>query len=146
MVSVRTTIVPFEAARTVRAETTAQNGGNISSTNVQGALQDLDGAIQNAFGALTEITASGTIEVAASEAGVAINKTTGSATTVQLPAAAARNGLPCIVKDMKGDANTNNITVEPNGSDTIDGASADVINVNYGARTYRPVAGGWLRT
>jgi hypothetical protein len=57
-----------------------------------------------------------------------------------------RNGLPVIVKDMKGDAGINNITVLPNGADTIDGSASDILNINKAARTYRPVAGGWLRT
>jgi hypothetical protein len=148
MVSIRTQIVPFDAARQVRAETTVQSGGNISSNNVQGALQNLDTAVQNAKGQLTPITAAGTVTISATQPGVAIDKTVGAPTTVQLPAAASRNGLPVIVKDMKGDAGngTNSITVLPNGAETIDGESQDVIDVNLASRTYRPISGGWLRT
>ena len=146
MPTIQTQLVPFEKARRVRVEPTTTVGGNIVATNVQEALQDLDSAIQTGKGQLDIITAAGAVNVGTLEAGVAINKTVGAATTVNLPAACVRNGLPVIVKDMKGDAATNNITVVPNGADTIDGHANDVIAINLASRTYRPVAGGWLRT
>jgi hypothetical protein len=146
MVSVRTNIVPIESARTVRFEPDTAIGGTLTSTSVQTAIQALDTAQQELKGQLTPITAAGTVTVNATQGGVAIDKTVGVATTVQLPAAASRNGIAVIVKDMKGDASTNNITVLPNGSETIDGESQDVIDVNLASRTYRPIATGWLRT
>jgi hypothetical protein len=148
MPTIETRLAPFENARGVRTEPTTGIGGHISETNVQRALEQLDDAIQSSKGELTIITAAGTVTVTAGEPGVAINKTVGAATTVQLPPAAARNGLPVIVKDMKGDANTNNITVLPDAADSlgIDGNANDVITINKASRTYRPIAGGWLRT
>lgn len=60
-----------------------------------------------------------------------VNKATGSATAVHLPTS-RRNGQVIFVKDGKGDAATNNITIsDPSGS-TIDGSSNFVINANYG--------------
>lgn len=41
-------------------------------------------------------------------------------------------GKPVIVADIRGDANTDNITIEGNGNN-VDGASSAVINTNYGA-------------
>jgi len=148
MPTIQTQLVPFEKARRVRVEPTTAIGGNIVATNVQEALQDLDGAIQTGKGQLTIITAAGTVTVSATQPGVAIDKTVGAATTVQLPPAASRNGLPVIVKDMKGDANTNTITVLPDAGDAlgIDGNANDVIAINKASRTYRPITGGWLRT
>lgn len=146
MPTVQTQLVPIESARRVRVEPTGSVSGNITATNTQKALEQLDGAIQATKGQLDIITAAGTVTVGTLESGVAINKTVGAATTVNLPAASSRNGLPVIVKDMKGDAGTNNITVTPNGADTIDGNASDVIDINKDARTYRPVTGGWLRT
>lgn len=147
MVTIATQLVPIESASRVRAETTIDAGGVISKHDVQGALEDLDAGVQAAFGELRVVTAAGTVTVSSTEGGVAINKTVGAATTVQLPTAASRNGAPVIVKDMKKDALTNNITVLPAGSETIDGNASDVINSNAGSRGYRPVPGvGWLRT
>ncbi len=90
----------------------------------------------------------GSVTVSATEGGVAINQLVGAPAAVTLPLASSRGGLPVIIKDMKGDANTNNITVTPNAADTlgIDGNATDVININKGSRTYFPIATGWLRT
>lgn len=59
-----------------------------------------------------------------------INKGTGSATTVNLPASPA-TGLTYVIKDGKGDAHTNNITIDPAGATTIDGEATFVLNGNY---------------
>ena len=67
-----------------------------------------------------------------------VKKTVGAATTVTLPAH-PKGGEWAVVKDSKGDAGTNNITVVPDGSTnatTIDGGANHVINVNYGAAIY----------
>jgi hypothetical protein len=77
------------------------------------------------------VTAAGAVTVATSDGIVVINKTTGAATTVNLPASPA-TGLQFIIKDGKGDANTNNITVTPNAGN-IDNAATYVINANLGS-------------
>jgi hypothetical protein len=64
-----------------------------------------------------------------------VNKTVGGATQVTLTAH-AKSGYFAFVKDGKGDAATNNITIVPDGSTnntTIDGAANLVINTNYGS-------------
>lgn len=66
------------------------------------------------------------------------------AVAVNLPAGAA--GQHFIIKDESGLASTNNITVNRNGSDTFQtGATTDVINTNYGSRTYVFRGGKWWR-
>lgn len=56
----------------------------------------------------------------------------GGARTINL--LAATNVVACIIKDQDGQAQTNNITISPNGTDTIDGTNADItITDNYGA-------------
>jgi hypothetical protein len=40
-----------------------------------------------------------------------------------------------IIKDERGTAGTDNITVNANGAETIDGAASTVININYGSVT-----------
>lgn len=58
---------------------------------------------------------------------------TAAARTITLPKAAdAGEGKVLIVKDESGAANTNNITVDGDGSETIDGATTKVINTAYG--------------
>lgn len=52
--------------------------------------------------------------------------------TLTLPAAASCAGRVFIVKDESGNAGTNNITVDGNASETIDGATTKAISANYG--------------
>jgi len=54
----------------------------------------------------------------------------GGAVTITLPA--PTNGRVLIVKDSTGSAYVNNITINPNASETIDGASSFVITSNWG--------------
>lgn len=60
-----------------------------------------------------------------------INKTVGSATGVTLPATPI-SGHVVVVKDGKGDAASNNITISP-AAGNIDGAGTNVISTNHGS-------------
>jgi hypothetical protein len=64
---------------------------------------------------------------------VIINKAVGAATTVFLPPTPVIGG-EYVVKDGKGDAGTNAITLDGNGH-TIDGLGTYGIGVNYGSVT-----------
>jgi hypothetical protein len=78
------------------------------------------------------VTAAGAVTIARDDDVVVVNKSVGAATTANLPA----NYIPFkeyIVKDGKGDAAANNITLTP-ASGTIDGAATVVISTNYGQR------------
>lgn len=55
-----------------------------------------------------------------------------SASVVNLPAGASAIGQLFFLYDASGAAQTNNITVTPDGSDTIQGQSSYVIRTNYG--------------
>lgn len=66
------------------------------------------------------ITADGDHTVAESEYFLVFNKVSDQATEVILPASAGRE-RPLAIKDGKGDAPTYNITITPDGSETIDG-------------------------
>ncbi len=59
-----------------------------------------------------------------------VNKTVGSATTVYLPTTQLKNGTTFIIVDGKGDAATNNITIN-GGSYNINGSTTFVINNPY---------------
>lgn len=60
---------------------------------------------------------------------VIINKTVGSGTALTLPASPVA-GMVYRIKDGKGDAATNNITITP-AAGTIDGGANLIINANY---------------
>jgi hypothetical protein len=79
---------------------------------------------------LRRITAAGAVTVSITDEVIVIAQTVGAAITVNLPAS-PETGRSYSVKDGKGDAFTNTITVEPDGAQTIDGAPNFVLNVNY---------------
>lgn len=85
-------------------------------------------------------TAAGNAVVASADQCLIIDKATGEATTVEIPAAADRNGVDIIIKDGKGDADVNNITPSFDGSETCDGLSGTslVITTPYGILWMRP--------
>lgn len=77
------------------------------------------------------VTVSSTPHALAATTSVALVNT-GTAKTIQLPAGTAKRML--WVKDSTGTANTNAITLDPNGGDTIEGANANRdLTTNWGA-------------
>ena len=83
--------------------------------------------------AVRVVTAAGAITVTANDYAIVVNKTVGAATTVNLFASPA-TGTTIIIKDGKGDAGTNAITVTP-AAGTIDGSATYVIGNKYGSIT-----------
>ena len=49
------------------------------------------------------------------------------------------------IKDISGTAKTNNITIQRQGSDTIDGTTSVVINANYGSVSFYSDGTTWRR-
>lgn len=78
---------------------------------------------------LRVVTAAGAATVTTSDYMVVINKTVGAATVVNLPAGPTV-GDTYLIKDGKGDAAANNITLTP-AAGTIDGAGTYVISQGY---------------
>ncbi len=81
--------------------------------------------------ALAIKTSSGSYNVTDTETVVIVNKAVGAATTVNLPDSPS-TGRVLIVKDGKGDAGANNITIDGQSKD-IDGVGTATISSNYGA-------------
>lgn len=90
-----------------------------------------------------QIITTGNATVAAADGLIVINKTVGAATTVTLGAASAKIG-PVKIADFKGDAGTNNITINAAGSDKFSGnLSSWVIGADTGSVVLHPTTGGW---
>lgn len=81
-------------------------------------------------GAVRVVVAAGAITVTTADYLVVVNKTVGAASAVALPAGVT--GQAFVIKDGKGDANANNITITP-AAGNIDGAGTLVMTVNYQA-------------
>lgn len=106
--------------------------------------------INNGSGTPVQITAGGAVDVTVSNtypakslsSNYVINPSDGyiifevnttAARIITLPLAnSVANGRFLIIKDSTGTANTHNITINPAGSDLIDGQGSYVINTNYG--------------
>jgi hypothetical protein len=117
----------------------AANGVNYAINLAQLAL------IIGSGGLPTIITSGATYNSVAGDTRILVNKTVGSITTVALLGAASYF-QPVLIKDLKGDAGTNPITVTFAG--TYDGnASPLTINNNYGLLWMNPLASGnWYGT
>lgn len=87
------------------------------------------------------ITAAGAVTVTTADYTIAVNKSVGAATAVNLPASPA-TGLTFVIKDLKGDANTNNITLTP-AAGNIDGVGTYVMNVARQSRIIQYTGSEW---
>jgi hypothetical protein len=90
------------------------------------------------------ITAAGSVTVQPTDGLLVINKAVGAATTVTLEATPV-SGAVHRIKDGKGDASANPITIVP-ASGTIDGGSSVLINQNRGAVTLEYNGAEWSIT
>jgi hypothetical protein len=68
--------------------------------------------------------------------------TSGGAVTINLPAAVA-GGSSIVVLDVGGSAGTNNITLDPNGAETISGEATVEIDQDHKGLTLYALAGSW---
>ena len=66
------------------------------------------------------------------------------AVTITLPTAEVRKGRTYTIKDESGAAATNTITVDTEGSETIDGSATDVISADFGGKTYYSDGTNWF--
>lgn len=88
------------------------------------------------------ITSGSTVNVAATDGLIIINKTVGSSTTVNLPASSSKIGSVKIV-DWKGDAGTNSITINVVGSDKLNGnLTSWVIGADGASMVLTPLING----
>lgn len=129
--------------------------GDITPAKLRDILDDIidsfynptdDGLPATSAPTYREVTAAGAITVLVTDQIIGVNKTVGAATSVNLGPAASRNGVPLVIKDVKRDADVNNITPVADGVETIDGQAADVFTIVSPGDTLKllPITGGWL--
>lgn len=95
------------------------------------------------FGSPTIITSGSVYNSVSTDTRILVNKTVGSATSVVLLPSSSYS-TPILVKDLKGDSNTNPITVTFSSGQLIDGLSEVVIDNPYGYFWFNPLStGGW---
>lgn len=109
----------------------SSSSGGITVTPAIGFAIRLNGGI---FNTRRTLISNITLNVTIDDYYLFINKTIGAATSVVLPDATTVGGSTFIIKDAKGDAFTNNITITTGGGN-IDGLSSYVMNVNYQSLT-----------
>ena len=68
---------------------------------------------------------------------------TGSPRAINLPAKSGQTGRILIIKDAVGNASSNNIEINPDGSENIDGSSDKLINTNRVALTIMCATDQW---
>lgn len=122
----KTNNVNFGTSATVNTGTSGATIPLLNGANTYSGISTFtSGMVQT----IRVVTAAGAVTVATTDNIVIVNKTSGAATAVNLPATPT-TGTIFVVKDGKGDAATNNITVTP-AAGNIDGSATFVMSVNY---------------
>lgn len=80
------------------------------------------------------VTDPGNVNINGSDNIILLNKTVGEPTNVYLPSPSNTRSMIIIIKDMRGDASINNITIIPSAG-TIDGQSAFLLSQDYQSYT-----------
>jgi hypothetical protein len=109
----------------------------LTNLNVVGTL-DVDNDLVNTMG----VTTVGTTGAITTED--LVNATTGGITITLPPAATAGTGKVIHIKDRDGSATANNITIEGDSAETIDGSLTFVLTVNYQSVTLVSDGSNWM--
>jgi hypothetical protein len=150
MVQVMTNLTTRESARRERFEP----AGNVTSTNVQTAIQQVDTEASGKVaqvGTIRKPPSAATVAVLTSDIEVGLDTRT-TAVSATLPSAIAwsganPNGLELVLNDYFGNAATNNITPSLFAGDTFAyGSVTPVISANFGLLRLRPDPSlpGWV--
>ena len=111
----------------------AQTGGSINNVTIGASTAAPVTMTAGAVKYRSKANSDSPYSVVASDYIIGVN-TTGGAVEIDLQAASSAGaGRMLIIKDIGGAAGTNNITIDPNGSEKIDGQSTLVIAANSGS-------------
>lgn len=130
-----------ESARRIRFEPF----GAITSTDVQSAIQQAISLPQLII-QTPVIAGQSPYTVQATDTFLAVDTTAGPV-TILMPSGVLRGGIPVTVKDAKGNASVNAISVVPIVGETIDGftnANPYPMDSNFTAVKFDPQTGGYL--
>jgi hypothetical protein len=118
----------------------AEEGVNYSITAAEMAVLIGVSAYAN-----TIVTSGASYNSVETDTRILINKTVGSATSVVL-LPSEDYGQPILVKDAKGDADVNPITITFSGGELMDGLTQVVIDSPYGFFWFNPLPDGFYGT
>lgn len=104
-------------------------------------VSTLSGLVASTTQIVQTITSAGPVSILPNAGIVRVNQSAGAAITLNLPAASAKSS-PVLISDWKGDAGTNNITVNAAGSDRFPGnLTSWKITNDTGSIFLRPISG-----
>jgi len=104
-------------------------------------LQSLSSLLASSAQIVQTFTAGGTESINANTGIALVNQTVGAAKTLTMPLSSIKT-CPVLISDFKGDAGTNNITVNLTGSDKFPGnLTSWTIAADTGSIFLRPIAG-----
>lgn len=139
MVQVMTNLTTRESARRERFEPT----GNVTATNVQTAIQQVDAGKVAQVGTIRKPVSAATVAILTTDIEIGLDTRT-TAISATLPsaiawAAANPNGLDLTLVDYFGNAGTNNITPTLFAGDSfVYGSVTPIVNSNFGDLKLRP--------
>lgn len=111
------------------------------ATNSPSAKLDVNGTFRVGGATYYAIrTVTGTTTAASTDRTILVDATSG-AVTINLPAASSVVGIEYIVKKIDGSVNA--VTIDGNGSETIDGATTKVLNSQWEITKLQATSGGW---
>ena len=136
------TITGYSATDTIDFDRYVAYGGTAQNIHLTPNSLTIGGHLSIAGSLMRNVrivTAAGSVVITTSDAIVIVIKTVGAATTVILPSTPL-SGQWLTIKDGKGDAGTNNITIS---GGTIDGMTSNVLTFNYQSTDLAFNGSGW---
>jgi hypothetical protein len=133
-----------QSARQIRVEPF----GTVTAVNIQKAIEAAGGGGGGGGGTISPTLVT-TTPYSPSVTDTLLFMAVGGPAVVNMPASSSRGGLPLVIKDVSGAADTNNITINRNGADTygFDGQGTYTIMAAYGGARFDPktvgATNGW---